>query len=114
MSADVTTRRWVAAYFTRFSYASQIARCSSRGRSRESNSHRRTDKFGRSEGVTCGNGRPDGRRVSRPLSRFTYEACLEHAIRKQEAGEPIRSVGGLANHFYWTGEQDEEIAQGLG
>jgi hypothetical protein len=86
----------------------------SRGRSRESNSHRRTDKFSRSEGVTCGNGRPDGRRVSRPLSRFTYEACLEHAIRKQEAGEPIRSVGGLANHFYWTGEQDEEIAQGLG
>lgn len=39
---------------------------------------------------------------------------LEYAIRKQEAGEPIRSVGGLANHFYWTGEQDEEIAQGLG
>ncbi len=86
----------------------------SRGRSRESISHPRTDKFSRSEGATLGNGRPDGQRTSQPLSRFTYEACLEHAIRKQEAGEPIRSVGGLANHFYWTGEQDEEIAQGLG
>lgn len=86
----------------------------SRGRSRGSDSHLRADKFGRSEGVTCGNGRPDGQRVSQPLSRFTYEACLEHAIRKQEAGEPIRSVGGLANHFYWTGEQDEEIAKKVG
>ena len=84
------------------------------GRSRDSGSHRRTDKFSRSEGAAPGNGKPDGRRVGRPLSRFTYEACLEHAIRKQEAGEPIRSVGGIANHFYWTGEQDEEIAKGLG
>ena len=84
------------------------------GRSRDSGSHCRTDKFGWSEGAVPGNGKPDGRRASRPLSRFTYEACLEHAIRKQEAGEPIRSVGGIANHFYWTGEQDEEIARGLG
>lgn len=86
----------------------------SRGRSRDSGPHPRTDKFSRSEGATPGDGRPDGRRVSRPPSRFTYEACLEHAIRKQEAGEPIRSVGGIANHFYWTGEEDEEIAKGLG
>lgn len=80
----------------------------SRGRSCDSGPHSQTDKFSRSEGATPGS------RLSRALSRFTYEACLEHAIRKQEAGEPIRSVGGLANHFYWTGEQDEEIAKGLG
>lgn len=86
----------------------------SRGRSRGSDSHLRADKFSRSESETRGNGKPNGQRVSHPLSRFTYEACLEQAIRKQEAGEPIRSVGGLANHFYWTGEQDEEIAKRLG
>ena len=86
----------------------------SRGLSRDSDSHRRTDKISRSESVTRGNGKINCQRASRPLSRFTYEACLKHAIRKQEAGEPIRSVGGLANHFYWTGEQDEEIAKGLG
>jgi hypothetical protein len=85
----------------------------SRGRSRDSDSHRRTDKFSRSESVTRVNGKINGQRVSQPLSRFTYEACLEHAIRKQETGEPIRSVGGLANHFYWTGKQDEEIAKEL-
>jgi len=83
-------------------------------RSRDSDTHPRIDKFSRSEGATPGNRKPNGQQVSQPLSKFTYEACLEHAIRKQEAGEPIRSVGGLANHFYWTGEQDEEIAQGLG
>lgn len=86
----------------------------SRGASRDSDSHRETDKFSRSECVTRGNGKINGQRVGQPLSRFTYEACLEHATRKQEAGEQIRSVGGLANHFYWTGEQDEEIAEGLG
>lgn len=85
-----------------------------RGRSRDSGSHRRTDKLSRSESVTRGNGKINGQRVRQPLSRFTYEACLEHAIRKQEAGELIRSVGGLANHFYWMGEQDEEIAKELG
>jgi hypothetical protein len=74
---------------------------------------RQTGRFKR-EGATNGNGRSDGRQVSRPLSRFPYDMCLAHGVRKQEAGEPIRSVGGLANHFYWTGKEDEEIARGLG
>lgn len=89
-------------------------RSKTHSRSRDSASHPRTDKLSRSEGATPGNGKPNGQRGGQPLSRFTYEACLEHAIRKQEAGEPIRSVGGLANHFHWTGEQDEEIAKRLG
>ena len=82
----------------------------SNGRPRGSRSNGRTDKFKRAEGVTSDNGKSDDQRVSQPLSRFPYEVCLEHAIRKRKAGEWIRSVSGLANHFYWTGEKDEEIA----
>jgi hypothetical protein len=85
----------------------------SNGHPRDSKSKRQTDKFKRAEDATPGDGKSDDRQVSRPLSRFPYEVCLEHALRKREAGERIRSVTGLANHFYWTGEQDEEIAARL-
>ena len=85
----------------------------SNGRSRASESNGQTDKFKRAEGATSDNGKSDDQPVSQPLSKFPYEVCLEHAIRKRKAGERIRSVSGLANHFYWTGEQDEEIAARL-
>jgi hypothetical protein len=85
----------------------------SNGHPRDSKSKRQMDKLKQSEDVTPGDGKSDDRHVSRPLSRYPYEVCLEHALRKKEAGERIRSVTGLANHFYWTGEQDEEIAARL-
>jgi hypothetical protein len=83
------------------------------GHPRDSNSKRQTNKFKRAEDATPGDRKSDDRQVSRPLSRFPYEICLEHAVKKREAGERVRSVTGLANHFYWTGEQDEEIAARL-
>jgi hypothetical protein len=84
----------------------------SNGRPRDSGSNRQTNKFKRG-GATSDNGKSDDRQVRQPLSRFPYEVCLEHAMRKKEAGERIRSVSGLANHFYWTGKEDEEIAARL-
>jgi hypothetical protein len=85
----------------------------SNGRSRDSGLNRQTDKFKRAEGATSDFPLSDDQQVSQPLSRFSYEVCLEHAIRKRKAGEQIRSVSGLANHFYWTGKEDEEIAARL-
>ena len=85
----------------------------SNDRSRDSESNRQRGKIKRAEGATSGDGKSDDQRVSLPLSRFPYEVCLEHAIRKREAGEWIRSVSGLANHFYWSGKEDEEIAARL-
>ena len=83
----------------------------SHGRSCDSGSNRQTDKV-KLEGAMLGNGKINDQRVRQPRSKFPYETCLEHAIRKKAAGEPIRNERGLANHFYWTGEQDEEIAKG--
>jgi hypothetical protein len=93
-------------------YGAHTEQSKSHDRSHDSGSNRQTDKF-KSEGATPGNGKSDDQRVRQPRSKFPYETCLEHAIQKKEAGELIRNERGLANYFYWTGEQDEEIARGL-
>lgn len=79
-------------------------------RSGRSNGHLNKSK---QEGSTSGNGKADGHQMRQPLSRFTYEECLDHTVKKRESGELIRSVRALANHFYWTGTEDEEITKRL-
>ena len=87
-------------------------RSQSNGHSRGSGLNGQPNKF-RREGAASSKAKSGDQQARQPLSKFTYEACLEHAIKKRDSGAPIRNVGGLANHFYWTGTEDEEIAKVL-
>lgn len=44
-----------------------------------------------------------------PKSRHSREDCIRFAAAKRDAGQKIRNVHALANHFYQTGLYDEEL-----
>lgn len=68
-----------------------------------------------SEGKSAGNV-PGAQRNAKPepLSRFSFEQCLEYAKhvqeREAESEKPIKYVNRLAGSYFWRGLQDEEIA----
>jgi hypothetical protein len=55
---------------------------------------------------------PDGKAPTRkePLSKYSFQTCLEFAQRIKESKGNVKDVNALAGHFFWTGTQDDEIA----
>lgn len=51
----------------------------------------------------------DGKYSGPPKSRHSRDDCVRFATAKREAGQKIRNVHALANHFYQTGLYDEEL-----
>ena len=60
-------------------------------------------------GAPDGHGRNEEKYSGPPKSRHSREDCVRFATAKRDAGQGIRNVHALANHFYQTGLYDEEL-----